>query len=94
MDFKKIVDEVKDAAKDLEEKAEATIKEATNTPDKDHDNIPDARGGLTEKAKTLYGQMQYKTKLGEVKGDADKVLDSAHTEISDKDSKKGLSSAR
>jgi len=56
MDFKKIVDEVKDAAKDLEEKAEATIKEATDTPDKDHDNIPDAREGLTEKAKMLAGQ--------------------------------------
>ncbi|HEX7534494.1 MAG TPA: hypothetical protein VF343_04485 [Syntrophales bacterium] len=89
MDFKKIVDEVKDAAKDLEEKAEATIKEATDTPDKDHDNIPDAREGLTEKATTLAGQMQYKAKLGEVKGDDEKVLDSARTGISDKDSKKG-----
>ena len=93
MAFKKtvdqVVDQVKDAAKDLEEKAEATIKEATDTPDNDHDNIPDAREGLTEKAKTLAGQVQYKAKLGEVKGDAEKVLDSARTGISDKGSKKG-----
>jgi hypothetical protein len=33
--------------------------------------------------------VQYKAKLGEVKGDAEKVLDSEHTGISDKDSKKG-----
>ncbi|MGA2333705.1 MAG: hypothetical protein ABSG75_18360 [Syntrophales bacterium] len=89
MDFKKTVDQVEEAVEDLEEKAEATIKEATNTPDKDHENIPDAREGLTEKAKTLAGQVQYKAKLGEVKGDAEKVLDSARTGISDKDSKKG-----
>jgi hypothetical protein len=89
MDFKKIVDQVEDAVKDLEEKAEATIKESTNTPDKDHENIPDTREGLTEKAKPLAGQVQYKAKLGEVKGDAEKVLDSARTGISDKDSKKG-----
>jgi vacuolar-type H+-ATPase subunit H len=89
MDFKKTVDQVEEAVEDLKEKAEATIKEATNTPDKDHENIPDAREGLTEKAKTLAGQVQYKAKLGEVKGDAEKVLDSARTGISDKDSKKG-----
>jgi hypothetical protein len=53
MDIKKIVDQVEDAVKDLEEKAEATIKEATNTPDKDHEKIPDTREGLTEKVKTL-----------------------------------------
>jgi vacuolar-type H+-ATPase subunit H len=53
MDFKKIVDQVEDAVKDLEEKAEATIKEATNTPDKDHEKIPDTMEGLTEKVKTL-----------------------------------------
>jgi hypothetical protein len=62
MDFKKIVDQVKDAVEDLEEKAEATIKEATDTPDKDHDNSPDAPKGLTEKAKTLAGQVQDKAK--------------------------------
>jgi hypothetical protein len=53
MEFKKVVDQVEDAVEDLEEKAEATIKEATNTPDLDHHNSPDAPAGLTGKAKTL-----------------------------------------
>jgi hypothetical protein len=48
MDFKKVVDQVEDAVKDLEEKAEATIKEATNTPDKDHENLP-SRTGISDK---------------------------------------------
>jgi hypothetical protein len=62
MDFKKIADQVKDAAGNLKEKAEATIKEAQEALDKDHDNIPDALKGLTEKAKTLAGQAQEKVK--------------------------------
>ena len=62
MDFKKIVDQVKDAAEDLKEKAEAKIKEARDTLDKNHDNIPDALEGLAEKAKTLAGQAQEKAK--------------------------------
>jgi ABC-type transporter Mla subunit MlaD len=62
MDFKKIVDKVKDAAEDLKEKAEAKIKEARDTLDKNHDNIPDALEGLAEKAKTLAGQAQEKAK--------------------------------
>ena len=62
MDFKKIVGQVKDAAEGLKEKAEAKIKEARETLDKDHDNIPDALEGLTEKAKTLAGQAQEKAK--------------------------------
>jgi ElaB/YqjD/DUF883 family membrane-anchored ribosome-binding protein len=63
MDFKKIVDQVKDVAGDLKEKAEAKIKEARDTLDKDHDNIPDALEGLTEKAKTLAAQAQEKAKV-------------------------------
>ncbi len=62
MDFKKIVDRVKDAAEDLKEKAEVKIKEARDSLDKNHDNIPDALEGLTEKAKTLAGQVQEKAK--------------------------------
>jgi len=62
MDLKKIVDQVKDAAEDLKKKAEAEFKEARDTIDKDHDNIPDALEGLTEKAKTLAGQVQDKAK--------------------------------
>jgi ABC-type transporter Mla subunit MlaD len=62
MDFKKIVDKVKDAAEDLKEKAEAKITEAREALDKNHDNIPDALEGLTEKAKTLAGQVQEKAK--------------------------------
>lgn len=62
MDFKKIVDQVKGAAEDLKEKAEAKIKEARDTLDKDHDNIPDALEGLTEKAKELAAQAEVKAK--------------------------------
>ena len=115
MDFKKIVDQVKDKAEDLKEKAGAKIKETRENLDKDHDNIPDALEGLTEKAKTLAGGVkdkakdlagqaegklgqttaklgemanQAKGKLQELKGDADKVVDSARKRISDKNSKK------
>ncbi len=62
MDFKKMVEKVKDAAEDLKEKAEAKIKETRDSLDKNHDNIPDALEGLTEKAKTLAGQVQEKAK--------------------------------
>ena len=62
MDFKKIADQIKDAAENLKEKAEAKIKEARDTLDKDHDNIPDALEGLAEKAKILAGQAQEKAK--------------------------------
>jgi peptidoglycan hydrolase CwlO-like protein len=62
MDFKKIVEKVKDAAEDLKEKAETKIKETRDSLDKNHDNIPDALEGLTEKAKTLAGQVQEKAK--------------------------------
>ena len=37
MDFKKIVNQVKDAAEDLKEKAETKIKEVRDSLDKDHD---------------------------------------------------------
>jgi hypothetical protein len=69
MDIKKIVDHVKDTAEDLKKKAEAKIQEARDTLDKDHDNIPDALEGLTEKAKTLAGQVQDKAK--ELEGQAE-----------------------
>lgn len=62
MDFKKIVDQVKDAAEDLMEKAETKMKEVRDTLDKDHDNVPDALEGLTEKAKGLAAQAQEKAK--------------------------------
>lgn len=62
MDFKKVVDQVKDAAENLMEKAEAKIKETREVLDKDHDSIPDALEGLTEKARTLAGQAQEKVK--------------------------------
>jgi len=52
MDLKKVVDQVEDAVQDLEEEAEAAIKEATNTPDTDREEIPDARKGPTKKLKT------------------------------------------
>ena len=52
MDLKKVVDQVEDAVQDLEEEAEAAIKEATNTPDTDREEIPDTRKGLTKKVKT------------------------------------------
>jgi len=55
MDFKKIIDQVKD-------KAEARIKETRESLDKDHDGIPDAVQGLSEKAKTLAGQTQEKAR--------------------------------
>jgi ABC-type transporter Mla subunit MlaD len=61
--LKKIFDQVKDAAEDLKEKAEAKIKEVRDTLDKDHDNIPDALEGLAEKAKTLASQAQDKAKV-------------------------------
>ena len=63
MDFKKIVEKVKDAAEDLKEKAEVKIKEARDSLDKNHDNIPDALEGLAEKAKTFAGQVQEKAKV-------------------------------
>ena len=117
MDFKKIVDQVKGKAEDLQEKAEAKIKETRENLDKDHDNIPDVLEGLAEKAKTLAGEVQdkakdlagqaegkleqttaklgemadqTKVKLQELKGDADKAVDSARKRmgISDKNSKK------
>jgi hypothetical protein len=59
----KIADQVKDAAENLKEKAEAKIKEAQEALDKDHDNIPDTLEGLAEKAKTLAGQAQEKAKV-------------------------------
>lgn len=62
MDLKKIAGQVKEAAENLKEKAEAKIQEAREALDKDHDNIPDALEGLTEKAKTLAGQAQEKVK--------------------------------
>ena len=54
--------DLKNAAESLKEKAEAKIKETRDALDKDHDNIPDALEGLTEKAKTLAGQAQEKAK--------------------------------
>ncbi len=42
MDFKKMVEKVKDAAEGLKEKAEAKMKEARGSLDKNQDNIPDA----------------------------------------------------
>lgn len=79
MDFKKIVDQVKDAAEDLKEKAEAKIKETRDTLDKDHNNIPDALEGLTDKAKTLAGQAGEKAK--EVAGMAQEKLDQATAKL-------------
>ncbi len=98
MDFKKIVDQVKDAAENLKEKAEATIKEAREALDKDHDNIPDALEGLTEKAKTLAGQAQEKAKAlaeqaegkaKEVAGMAKEKFDQALGKGADDEGKKG-----
>ena len=75
----------------MKERAEAKIKEVRDTLDKDQNNIPDALEGLTEKAKTLAGQAQEKAKPEEVKGQAEKVVDSADdsTGKSDKEIKKG-----
>jgi ElaB/YqjD/DUF883 family membrane-anchored ribosome-binding protein len=97
MDFKKLVDQVKDAAEDLKEKAGAKIKEVRETLDKDHDNVPDALEGLTEKAKGLaglagekFGQVgaklgelvdQGQAKLEEVKGEAQKAVDAAREKV-------------
>lgn len=98
MDFKKIVDQVKDAAENLKEKAEAKIQEAREALDKDHDNIPDALEGLTEKAKTLAGQAQEKAKefaeqaegkAKEVAGIAKEKFDQAMGKGSDDEGKKG-----
>jgi hypothetical protein len=98
MDFKKIVDQVKDAAEDLKEKAEAKIKEAREALDKDHDNIPDALEGLTEKAKKLAGQAQEKAKAlaeqaegkaKEVAGMAKEKFDQALGKGADDAGKKG-----
>jgi ElaB/YqjD/DUF883 family membrane-anchored ribosome-binding protein len=98
MDFKKIADQVKDAAENLKEKAEAKIKEAREALDKDHDNIPDALGGLTEKAKTLLGQAQGKAKelaeqaegkAKEVAGMAKEKFDQAMGQGADDGGKKG-----
>ncbi|MEQ8212518.1 MAG: hypothetical protein ABRQ35_01315 [Smithellaceae bacterium] len=92
MDFKKIIDQVKD-------KAEARIKETRDSLDKDHDGIPDAVQGLSEKAKTLAAQAEEKArelaeqaeaKLDKVKADAEKVVDSARERLKSagKDDKK------
>ena len=100
MDFKKIVDQVKGTAEELQEKAEAKIKETRESLDKDHDGIPDVMKGLTDKAKTLAAQAQEKAKelaeqaeakLDKVKSDAEKAIDSARARMasSDKDNKKG-----
>ena len=77
MDFKKTVDQVEEAVEDLEEKAEATIKEATNTPDKDHENLPDTREGLTEKNPELEAEDTGEKIAGKVQeniGEVKKVL--------------------
>ena len=79
MDFKKIVNQVKDAAEDLKEKAETKIKEVRDTLDKDHDNIPDALEGLTEKVKVLAGQAQEKAK--EVAGMAQEKFEQATAKL-------------
>jgi hypothetical protein len=98
MDFKKIVDQVKDAAENLKEKAEVKIKEAREALDKNHDNIPDALEGLAEKAKTLAGQAQEKAKAlaeqaegkaKEVAGTAKEKLDQAMGKGADDEGKKG-----
>ena len=90
MDLKKIVDQVKGAAEDLKEKAEAKIKETRDALDKDHDNIPDALEGLTEKAKTLAAQAEVKAKelaaqaeakAKEVAGMAQEKLDQATAKL-------------
>jgi ElaB/YqjD/DUF883 family membrane-anchored ribosome-binding protein len=93
-----MVDQVKDAAEDLKEKAEAKIKEAREALDKNHDNIPDALEGLTEKAKTLAGQVQElakglaeqaEEKAKEVAGMAKEKFDQATAKgAPDEDSKK------
>ena len=99
MDFKKIIDQVKDKAEDLAEKAEARIKETRDSLDKDHDGIPDAVQGLSEKAKTMAAQAEEKArelaeqaeaKLVKVKADAEKVVDSARERLKSagKDDKK------
>ncbi|MCU0579680.1 MAG: apolipoprotein A1/A4/E family protein [Desulfobacterota bacterium] len=62
MDFKKLVDQVKDAAEDLKDKAETKVKEIRESLDKDGDHMPDALEGLTEKAKGLAAQAQEKAK--------------------------------
>ena len=62
MDFKKIVDQVKDKAGELKDKAEEKIQSARASMDKDGDNIPDALEGLADKAKTLAGEAQAKAK--------------------------------
>jgi ElaB/YqjD/DUF883 family membrane-anchored ribosome-binding protein len=79
MDIKKIVDQVKDSAEDLKKKAEAKIQEARDTLDKNHDNIPDALEGLTEKATKLAGQVQDKAKEmgGQAEGKAKEVAGKA-----------------
>jgi hypothetical protein len=98
MDFKKIVDQVKDAAENLKEKAEAKIQEAREALDKDHDNIPDALEGLAEKAKTLAGQAQEKAKAlaeqaegkaKEVAGMTKEKFDQAMGQGADDEGKKG-----
>ncbi len=100
MNLKKIVDQVKDKAEDLKDMAGAKVKEARETLDKDHDNIPDALEGLAGKARTMASKAQEKakklsgqakTKLEEVRDDAGKALDSARKSrnMSDKDSKQG-----
>ena len=98
MDFKKIADQVKDAAENLKEKAEVKIKEAREALDKNHDNIPDALEGLAEKAKTLAGQAQEKAKAlaeqaegkaKEVAGMAKEKFDQAMGKGADDQGKKG-----
>jgi hypothetical protein len=98
MDFKKIADQVKDAAENLKEKAEVKIKEAREALDKNHDNIPDALEGLAEKAKTLAGQAQEKAKAlaeqaegkaKEVAGMAKEKLDQAMGKGAGDEGKKG-----
>jgi len=67
--------------------AEAKIKEARDALDKNHDNIPGALEGLTEKAKTLAGQVQEKGK--EVAGMAKEKFEQATAKgAADEDIKK------
>ena len=62
MDFKKIVDQVKDTAEDLKQKAQAKVKEAGISLDKDQDGVPDAVEGMANRARTLASQAQEKAK--------------------------------
>ena len=81
MDFKKIVEKVTGTAEDLKEKAEVKIKETRESLDKDHDGIPDAVQGLTDKAKTLAAQALEKAK--KVNGMAEEKFEQAKARVGD-----------